>query len=307
MNSVTDSISIGNIHFQVASSTPIAFHKRRDHYQSFRAPLSQNSDSIQVRIEYTPAGDLRFAEGDPLFKSGESWSVRRKEDERWVVFHPPPFKRPLWSFRLGSDFDHVTIYYGDELLRQREGAQALLNPFVYPLDQILTMVILAGRLKGVIVHAAGGARGGQGFLFPGRSGAGKSTITDLLVKGSALDPLSDDRLIVRAAGRGMDIYGTPWPGTAGIARNERAPLRGILFLKKSDSDRIEPMTPSEALEQWVVTTSIPWFDPGLADNALKLCEEITSRVPAGTLHFKKTGNVGRLLEDWCAELKRASG
>ena len=69
-------------------------------------------------------------------------------------------------------------------------------PLMYPLDQLLLMYYLSKR-KGLLVHAAGMVLGGRVYLFAGVSGAGKSTISELLVRARIGKVLSDERMIVR--------------------------------------------------------------------------------------------------------------
>ena len=56
-------------------------------------------------------------------------------------------------------------------------------------------------------------------------------------------------MIVRRIDGEYRAFGTPWPGDAGIARNESVPLSGILFLCHGTSNRIEPLTLREAVEK----------------------------------------------------------
>ncbi|HAM50351.1 MAG TPA: hypothetical protein DCP92_06510 [Nitrospiraceae bacterium] len=55
------------------------------------------------------------------------------------------------------------------------GEKVVRNPFVYPLDLLILMYALAWR-EGIIAHAAGVVMRGRGYVFPGRSGTGKSTL-----------------------------------------------------------------------------------------------------------------------------------
>jgi len=76
----------------------------------------------------------------------------------------------------------------------------------------LTLALLPSR--GLLVHAASLARGGRGYLFPGVSGAGKTTLTRL---SAGATPLSDELSIV-TLGDGPAVHGTrsgaSWPARA---------------------------------------------------------------------------------------------
>jgi hypothetical protein len=126
---------------------------------------------------------------------------------------------------------------------------------------------------------------GRGYLFPGKSGAGKSTISGLLAS-RGHEVLSDDRVIVRKIEGHFRFFGTPWPGEANIAVNKNLPLSGIFFLNHSEGDRVKKIDPQEALERLMPVTSIPWYDSEPMTKVLTFCSDLVSAVPAYVLHFK---------------------
>jgi len=135
-----------------------------------------------------------------------------------------PDARPLWIADIAPSFESVEVTCGDAWAEARDEAGRISCPLQYPLDQVLLMYALS-RCRGILVHAAGASADGKGLLFPGISGAGKSTISALLRAGDGVHLLSDDRIVVRGNGSGgFDLGGTPWPGDAGVAENDSVPL-----------------------------------------------------------------------------------
>jgi len=173
---------------------------------------------------------------------------------------------------------------------------AITSPLTYPLDQILLMHILA-RHEGALIHAAGVATGGKALIFAGRSGAGKSTLARLLGDRRGLKLLSDDRTAVRKVGSTFTAYGTPWPGDQRAALNDKATLCGVCFLRRATADRIEPLTPSQALERLLPVTSVPWYDGEVVSRVLAFLDDLLARVPTFDLHFKPTAGVADLVEE----------
>ncbi len=157
-------------------------------------------------------------------------------------------------------------------------------PLVYPLDQLLLMYFLARR-KGILTHAAGIARRGKAFIFPGVSGAGKSTFSGLLLQAGTGKMLSDERIIVREIDGVMQAFGTPWAGTAGIACNASAPLAGIFFLKHGKSNRIEKLDAGAAADRLLPMASIPWYDPDTMAPIVAFAKRLAARVPAYEMSF----------------------
>jgi hypothetical protein len=159
------------------------------------------------------------------------------------------------------------------------------NPVCYPLDQLLLMYFLATR-QGVLTHAAGVVRGGKAMIFPGCSGAGKSTFSQLLAAARVGKLLSDERVIVREINGTMRAFGTPWTGTAGIARNVNAPLAGIYFLKHGQRNHMRKMAAKDILDRLLPLLSIPWYDPDTMSPIIAFAKHLVARVPAYEMSFK---------------------
>ncbi|MBP7865828.1 MAG: hypothetical protein KA419_07740 [Acidobacteria bacterium] len=240
-------------------------------------------------------GTLPSTEGlCPLFGCGDSWTLYLNGDEYWLANHLPGRPEPAWLARISPGCDRVTLHCGKGMITEEEAGSRVEDPFCYPLDQILIMLYLATR-GGVIVHAAGVGTNRGGCVFAGRSGAGKSTLTRQLAGRKGVRALSDDRVVIRKIDGGFRMYGTPWPGEAGIALNAWTPLRRLFFLCKSSEDRLVPLTPGEAMERLMPVVSVPWFSRELIVPQLAFLDELLAAVPAFDLHFRPTPAVAELL------------
>ena len=124
------------------------------------------------------------------------------------------------------------------------------------------------------------------MIFPGASGAGKSTFSLLLAEAKIGQLLSDERVIVREIDGTMQAFGTPWAGTAGIARNGSAPLGGIYFLKHGQSNHIEKLAAGEALDKFLPLVSIPWYDPDTMARIIAFAKHLITQVPVYEMSFK---------------------
>ena len=120
-------------------------------------------------------------------------------------------------------------------------------PFEYPLNELLFIDLLA-QGRGVEVHASGLIDPqGNGRLFLGQSGAGKTTISRLWQRLRGVRILSDDRIILRNEGGRIWMHGTPWHGEGLMALPARAPLTQIYFLRHSPSNSLVPQGKAEAV------------------------------------------------------------
>jgi hypothetical protein len=116
---------------------------------------------------------------------------------------------------------------------------------------VLRLLYFFGLLEnqGVLLHASGLVHNGKTFLFPGVSGAGKTTIVRTSPK---MPVLSDEAVAVRLSGRGQGAtaYGTPFFGDWGRP-GERicAPVKGLFFPRKAAITKLVPLTAKDVLKR----------------------------------------------------------
>lgn len=248
-----------------------------------RIPLIPPTNSIDVEIMHDAGPDISRMQHK--FKGSDAWKIFSCYDENFIVYEIPDCKHPLWTAKIQFNELKVTIYCSSDMFDNKLH-RLMFNPLTYPLDQILMMYFLADH-NGAIFHSAGWLYKGKCCIFPGRSGAGKSTLSRLILghPGPGIEPLSDDRMVVRKIDGVFHAFGTPWPGDAGIAVNKRAPLKGIFFIHQGAENRIREITPQQAFERLMPVTSIPWYDREVMPRILDFCDDLLRKVPAYQLTF----------------------
>ncbi len=251
--------------------------------------------SVRVSLKIgTPSLDGELTE---IFQGKGSWSMFRKEDEYYLVLNPSLAEGPECVACFQRDLAEVVVHCGAITMVEADGRRMVRSPFVYPLDQLVMMYLLAER-QGAILHAAGAEVDGRGYIFPGRSGAGKSTLSRLLGEDGNVHLMSDDRIVVRKIEDTFEAFGTPWSGEAGIASNSNARLSGIFFISHASRDSIEQMGPGDALKRLLPVASIPWFDAETMMKVLSFCEDMLSSVPAYELSFRPGSEVVHVFEEF---------
>ena len=235
---------------------------------------------IQISDEPMPVLDKETI----LFRANPLWSIHRDNRFYWIVLHPPALQKPLWVARLDHGFSQGIVYCSEYLKDKQNGKAILFNPVSYPLDQILLMHFLA-KIGGMLIHACGWLYHDAGWVFAGKSGAGKSTLSNLIVKATGSRFLSDDRIIIRKVSHEFLMYGTPWPGEAGYAMNQSAPLKGIFFLEKGPKNTIKKLKPSDSIARLMPVVSIPWYDRDTVELMVAFCDAMTGSVPIYELTF----------------------
>ncbi len=275
-------IEIAGIRFSLKTKAEVTLQNPNlSHYKHFiYTPSEKTPADLEIQIElsdFDPGNHLTT-----IFDSDQSWSMRSDDNNFYISLHVPDNKKPFWTVKINSTFTKSTVYCSE--LIQKQG-NTILNPLCYPLDQILLMHILAGK-QGLLLHAAGAEINNKGYVFPGISGAGKSTLTNQFANKKNIKFLSDDRIAVRKFNNVFRMFGTPWPGEAGIALNESTPLNGIFFIRRGTSNKIKKIKANEALKNLMPVSSIPWYDRETVPELLAFCEDITSHIPAYELYFK---------------------
>jgi hypothetical protein len=158
-------------------------------------------------------------------------------------------------------------------------------PLEYPLDELLMIHLLSGG-KGVQVHACAVIDSlGNGLLFAGQSGAGKTTLAKLWRQEGEVVILNDDRIILRHTGGTLWMYGTPWHGEAGFAHPARVPLRRIYFLRHGQKNEIVSLQPAEAVGRLFAHSFPPFYSLAGLDFTLGFFEEVVTAVPCDDLRF----------------------
>ena len=278
-------ITIANVSFLITcAETPLLTQALPEAYRSFvgqRKVVNNGVSPVDLVVTTKEMPSLERME--KIFACGDSWAVCREGNVDYLVMNPSLAGGPECVARFDPAYEKVTVYCGKINVVEIEGRKMVRNPLVYPLDQLLMMYLLASK-EGALIHAACADINGKGYLFPGRSGAGKSTIARLFAS-EGYETLSDDRVIIRHIDGLFRSFGTPWPGDAQIAVNRHLPLAGIFFLAQSTANRVVGITPREALEKLLPVTSIPWYDAETMSKILAFLNGLVATVPSYVLYF----------------------
>lgn len=162
---------------------------------------------------------------------------------------------------------------------------------LYDFLQVFLINHLALKKAGIFVHAVAVKDiDKRGFLFAGKSEAGKSTTARIWHDRSRAMVLNDDRIIVRKCQGRFLIYGTPWHGAFDdylTSRIESAGLSKLFFIYHSLKNTARKTSLKEAF-QLLYPTIIPTFwDKVCLDNIISFCQDLIKSVRCFHLGFKK--------------------
>ncbi len=221
-----------------------------------------------------------------LFDSGSVWKLYENRPELLFDFSSPVISsEPYKRLCVDQEFRYALL----EMNRSCFPDPSACNPLEYPLDELLVMHRL-GRERGMEVHAAGMRDSdGNGYLFLGHSGAGKSTTTRLWTEQHNVTVLSDDRIILRENGGEVWMYGTPWHGEAAFAAPERARIQRLFILEHGIENKITELTSSRAAGEVMARSFLPFYDAAALENTMSFLQEVLATIPCYRLEFRPDG------------------
>jgi hypothetical protein len=138
---------------------------------------------------------------------------------------------------------------------------------------------------GFIIHSAGSKFGKSGYLFPGQSGAGKTTFAKMFDKRKIL---SDELICVKRKGSRFEIIATPFMGGFEVGNSaESVPLKSIFFLKKNKDVYCRKIAKDLALIKMLNVTMF-FLDGGKENKKLlTIARDIVETIPAFELCYDK--------------------
>lgn len=284
---------IAGISIEVVSDLPIlptTFGKR---FESFRINRPGN-DRVTLHHHFSLPDRLPFKLSKEVYRK-RPWAIF-KEEGKWIygeiVSRKGNDSYNRWAV-FNNDYSRSDFYH-DETTQSHYLEGGLTSLTLLPTDQILFSQILPAR-KGCYLHSAGAIIDGKGYIFAGHSGAGKSTITQMLHHNAEI--LCDDRTIIRKWNDDYFVHGTWSHGDVPDVSSASARLEGILFLHQADENRIVPVpNRAEALKRVLSCLIKPFVTASWWDDVLNLVEDMVKQVACFDLYFDKSGKIGELIE-----------
>jgi hypothetical protein len=211
--------------------------------------------------------------------SDNFWSIHKFRSDLFIkTTFPlcPTEKSGILEFSLtGRNWNLYLNYQGDTT-----------DPLDYPLDSLI-LYYLTVINSDIMVHASGINHFGQGFLFSGTSGKGKTTMAKLWDKAGA-KVIHDDRLIIRKGNQGITMYNTP------VYSNENpseAPLKKIFLIEHGDRNVITPVSGASAVSLFLSNCIQHNWNPEIIARLMGAVSIMCSVIPVFRLSFRPDRSV----------------
>ncbi len=162
------------------------------------------------------------------------------------------------------------------------------NTEVFAVESFLRICysFLAVEHEGLLLHSAGVLRDGSGYIFPGQSGTGKSTIASLATDRETI--LSDEMVVVRKRAGDYTVYSTPFYGTnESMEQNTGGPLKAAFLPVKDDEVYLEETRPARALSKLLASVLFFGREPSLSQRLVDIATDLVAHVPFYEMHFRR--------------------
>jgi hypothetical protein len=285
---------IGGVQLALLLQEPAGYLPMRESYRRHTESAGANAadERIEVRasIGRLPAWVQRL-DHDAIYDPKSFWSAHRVQQQvAFACREAGGESAGIWRVMLGNSdatrWEITTSARPRFLVPYMAQDARLPDPCVFPAAELIMLSYLSTR-AGALLHACSVIDDdGRGYLFCGRSGAGKSTVAGLWDGRGTV--LNDDRTLLRRTGaQSFRIHGTPWHGDFSRTHSGSAPLCGIFFLKQAPVHRFERVSAASARRQLLTSWWLPLWDrsDGLLQS-LALCSGVAHDVPAFDLSFR---------------------
>ena len=317
----TVKVNIGDMAVLITARRPESIAYIRDRYSAF---LSDREPDFEIEMAWKEDLDpARFLGVSPELlvsdqgqldwpsdPSGEDGPYSRAaKDWDWRSELGPEAagsksgSRPQVSHLAGLTLFQRSDFAGCLDLNVRRGRTVFAKnaePFAVESFLRISYSFLAVDRGGLLLHSAGVLRDRHGYIFPGQSGTGKSTIASLATPTETV--LSDEMVVVRQGEDGYLVYSTPFYGTNPSAeRNIAAPLKAAFLPVKAQAVYLKEARPGLALSKLLASALFFSEEPALNRRLMDIGADIVARVPFYEMHFRRDGSFWKCI----AKLEKA--
>lgn len=131
----------------------------------------------------------------------------------------------------------------------------------------------------LMIHASLVDLDGEGILFIGMSGIGKTTQAEQwqMYRGAVI--INGDNVFIRKCEDGFWGYGSPWHGSSPYCENRKTKLRAIVALRQSPDNRIVRLSGLDAILEAESSVFLPKWRKEEMEAALPIFDELLKQVP----------------------------
>lgn len=283
---------LGGLVIKLESDLDFKDNTFKKKFEKFRLSGLPKED-MSIRLSFMLPDTKKFNSLKPVYDK-TPWKIFKYQNKFIYIgkFDQTDILHPYQVVDCSNDHTKCQIFNPSDKIFNKGDIHSIS---MLPTDQVLLARIFPDR-GGLFIHSSGIIIKNKGLIFIGHSEAGKSTISEMLRKKYKL--LCDDRNIVRRSEKGFNLYGTWGHGDIEEVNPDSAPLQGLYFLKKSNLNRITPVTNKKQKINLLLPCIIkPYLDFNWWEKTLSITDEIIKTFPFYQIEFDLSGNIQDVLED----------
>ncbi len=168
----------------------------------------------------------------------------------------------------------------------------------FSIIQLLLLIIYSYLLtrRTLLIHSSLIDHHGNGILFLGPSGIGKTTQAELWNRYRGADILNGDMVFVRQWEDGFYGYGSPWHGSSPYYKNAKVKLKAMIALEQAPANSIRKLSGFEVLQGMMDQVFLPHWYPEAMDDCLSTLDALLSEIPIYHLACRPDEDAVRLVE-----------
>lgn len=142
------------------------------------------------------------------------------------------------------------------------------------------------RSRTLFLHSSTVDYRGNGIIFVGPSGIGKTTQAELWQKYTGAEIINGDKIFAKRTEKGFYAFASPWRGSSPYCINRNVPVKAIVALRQSNTNRIRALQSAELLEFLVPHVFLPFWDEKCMAAALETLDLFLSEIPVFLLECR---------------------
>lgn len=236
---------------------------------------------------------IRWPENHKAFVSGFESDSSPDSTPEWtlsIISAPQNCHGIAFTEVSGPHFLYRSVLPTECLFANADWSEAAISCEHYADENYaLPLAALSSRLTyfdGLLLHSSLVELDGEGVIFTGYSGVGKTTQAQLWEKYLNAKIINGDKLVLRILENGTFAYGIPWKGSSPYCLNRKVPVKGIVVLQQAGENSIQKLDSAACLEYFIPHIFLPHWDPECMSRALDTFEKILSSIPVFLLRCR---------------------
>lgn len=235
-------------------------------YEMFKIDSCESVDIYVKILSADDAAKIDLSDAEFVFKEGFATWYKTKESGMIFKRNSSLDKDVISIMKANSDFSYIEMSNMNYKTHSEESFFGMNGEILFR-----NYLIYRG---GMVIHGVSINHNGEAILFSGYSGAGKTTQADLWIEHEGSYIINGDRTPLVFSRSKLYTLGSAWSGSSGIYKNERVPVKAIVFLEQTKQNNAVKLEPSEALLYMLPRCFLPCYDKDMMDKSFENVDRI---------------------------------